>query len=144
MMTSSGDVLASSSEEKRIESGGSACPLSELPLSRGAHRQHPPVASGQCAPIPDDGPVGSCLTYRPLKHNQYVRHVAGLSSGGEKARSRAWTEWSNTEWRVSIHAQRTHPTESFCRKRRCLLALCPLADSRRQRQRRTALESGTW
>jgi hypothetical protein len=25
-----------------------------------------------------------------------------------------------------------------------LLALCPLADSRRQRQRRTALESGTW
>lgn len=60
---------------------------------------------------------------------------------------RAWTEVNTAKWRVSIHA----PKDSLTIRVPCLpqggfllLALCPLADSRRQRQRRTALESGTW
>jgi hypothetical protein len=141
MMTSSGDVLdvnrprsvrqtRSSSEEKRIESGSSACPLSELPLSRGTHGNTHllPLDNALLFPMMDQ--FGSCLTHR-LSITSTTRHVTGLSSGRDK--EAGMDQNQHSEWRVSIHAPKDSLTiRVLSAARWCLsLTLCSLADSRR-------------
>ena len=78
-------------------------------------------------------------------NNQYDRHVTGLSIGKSKQKSGHGVKIDRRNEDFHPCPKGLIPLSPSCRNGGVLLlALCPLADSRRQRQRRTALESGTW
>ena len=129
----------SSSEEKRIESGSSACPLSELPLSRGTHGNTHLLPLDNALLFPTMDQFGSCLTYRPL-NNQYdkARHRS-FKSGKRKTEVWAWNERSTGVMKSFNPCPMDSVPESFLPQGRCLIAGPPLP---RENSRRSAPARG--